>query len=73
AIARLVDDPVLRMQLSRGGRSLVTKDFDQGVMIRSLERAYTSVLPESRRAPDRRLAGTLLNGNASSAALQHRI
>jgi len=73
AIARLVDDPMLRMQLSRGGRSLVTKDFDQRVMIRSLERAYTSVLPESRRAPDRRHAGTLLNGNASSAALQHRI
>lgn len=44
AVSRLIENPSLRLFLSRNGRSLVMKDFDQAAMIRSLERSYLSVI-----------------------------
>ncbi len=72
AISRLIDDPRLRKLLSQNGRSLVEEGFDQRVMIRLLERAYTSVLPDSKRAPAMRRAGALRDSEVDLTGFRHQ-
>ncbi len=72
AVARLIDDSQLRRQLSRNGRVLVTGNFDQRTMIRLLERAYTSVLPERRSVRDMKRDGAFINRGTQLAAFQHQ-
>ncbi|HVF38738.1 MAG TPA: glycosyltransferase family 4 protein [Gemmatimonadaceae bacterium] len=68
AITRLMDDAGLRQSLSRRGRTLVTESFNQRVMIRSLERAYRSVLPELKRTHQVTRAAVKFNGDGSAVA-----
>jgi glycosyltransferase involved in cell wall biosynthesis len=72
AVARLIDDSRLRMLLSQNGRSLVEEGFDQRVMIRSLERAYTSVLPGSKRVPDTTRAGAMIENGVDLTTLRYQ-